>query len=227
MFSAAEVARSSFCPRVSMPLMKASEGSRTVTSYVVVPETAQRESVRTTTTAVVCGSANRVRGLAGSPALTGSRTTMLTTAAAIREYADRNAPADICVIVTPLPDGPAVPLIRMLRTRGWQKVIVLSGKADARAIHATVGAGVRSVIVHQQPEPSPASTQPRSSGLLSERELEVLRMVADGQTNRAVGEHLGLSSLTVKSHLARIARKMGCGDRAEMVATSIRNGYIA
>ncbi|MEI2784626.1 MAG: LuxR C-terminal-related transcriptional regulator [Candidatus Nanopelagicales bacterium] len=71
------------------------------------------------------------------------------------------------------------------------------------------------------------STQPRSAGLLSERELEVLRMVADGQTNRAVGEHLGLSSLTVKSHLARIARKMGCGDRAEMVATSIRNGYIA
>ena len=52
-------------------------------------------------------------------------------------------------------------------------------------------------------------------------------MVADGQTNREVGERLGVSALTVKSHLARIARKLGSGDRAEMVATAIRCGYIA
>lgn len=228
-FNAASRTHSSFSESVSISQVKATEGSRTVSSYVVVPETGQRETVRTTTTttAVVCGSANKVRGLTGSSALAGSRTTMLTSAAAIREYADRNAPADLCVIVTPLPDGPAVPLIRMLRTRGWQKVVVLSGKADARAIHATVGAGVRSVIVHQQAEPTPSATQPRAAGILSERELEVLRMVADGQTNRTVGEHLGLSALTVKSHLARIARKLGCGDRAEMVAHAIRNGYIA
>jgi DNA-binding CsgD family transcriptional regulator len=51
-------------------------------------------------------------------------------------------------------------------------------------------------------------------------------MVADGQTNRIVGEHLGVSALTVKSHLARIARKLGSGDRAEMVAKAIRCGYI-
>lgn len=61
---------------------------------------------------------------------------------------------------------------------------------------------------------------------LSDRELEVLRMVADGQTNRRVGERLGLSALTVKSHLARIARKLGSGDRAQLVATAIRSGYI-
>ncbi len=197
-----------------------------MTTFVVVPETVQRESVRTATTAVVCGAPARVREVVGAAPLAGSHTTLLTSAAAIREYADRNAPADLCVIVTPLPDGPAVPLIRMLRARGWQRVMVLSGKADARAIFATVSAGVRSVIVHQQVEehvPTPVA----GSVVLSEREREVLRMVADGQTNRVVGEHLGLSALTVKSHLARIARKLGCGDRAEMVATAIRGGYIA
>jgi DNA-binding CsgD family transcriptional regulator len=51
-------------------------------------------------------------------------------------------------------------------------------------------------------------------------------MVADGKSNRQVGEQLGLSALTIKSHLARIARKLGSGDRAHLVATAIRNGYI-
>ena len=56
--------------------------------------------------------------------------------------------------------------------------------------------------------------------------MEVLGAVADGMSNKLVGEHLGLSSLTVKSHLARIARKLGTGDRAEMVALAMRAGFI-
>ena len=42
-----------------------------------------------------------------------------------------------------------------------------------------------------------------------------------------IGVALGLSALTVKSHLARIARKLGTGDRAEMVAVSMRAGVKA
>jgi DNA-binding CsgD family transcriptional regulator len=55
----------------------------------------------------------------------------------------------------------------------------------------------------------------------------VLALVADGKSNKDVGEHLGLSALTVKSHLARIARKLGTGDRAEMVAMAMRAGAVA
>ncbi len=61
---------------------------------------------------------------------------------------------------------------------------------------------------------------------LSAREIEVLRLVAEGKTNRDIGEALGLSALTVKSHLARIARKLGTGDRAQMVALAMRAGVI-
>ena len=61
---------------------------------------------------------------------------------------------------------------------------------------------------------------------LSGREVEVLRLVADGQSNKQIGDELGLSALTVKSHLARIARKLGTGDRAEMVALAMRAGVI-
>src|SRR5206468_972510 len=51
-------------------------------------------------------------------------------------------------------------------------------------------------------------------------------LVADGRSNKEIGETLGLSALTVKSHLARIARKLGTGDRAEMVAMAMRAGVI-
>jgi DNA-binding CsgD family transcriptional regulator len=61
---------------------------------------------------------------------------------------------------------------------------------------------------------------------LSLREVEVLRLVAEGQSNKQIGEGLQLSALTVKSHLARIARKLGTGDRAEMVAVAMRAGVI-
>lgn len=55
----------------------------------------------------------------------------------------------------------------------------------------------------------------------------MLRLVADGFSNRAIGDELGLSALTVKSHLARISRKLGTGDRAALVAISIRTGLLA
>ena len=47
-----------------------------------------------------------------------------------------------------------------------------------------------------------------------------------GRSNRDIGAELHLSALTVKSHLARIARKLGTGDRAEMVAVALRAGVI-
>ena len=61
---------------------------------------------------------------------------------------------------------------------------------------------------------------------LSAREIEVLQLVADGQSNKEIGEALNLSALTVKSHLSRIGRKVATGDRAQMVALAIRAGVI-
>ena len=50
--------------------------------------------------------------------------------------------------------------------------------------------------------------------------------MSQGKTNKEVGASLGLSALTVKSHLARIARKLGTGDRAAMTYTALRRGLI-
>lgn len=53
---------------------------------------------------------------------------------------------------------------------------------------------------------------------LSPRELEVARLVADGFTNRTIGNTLGISSWTVSTHARRIFVKLGVNCRAEMVA---------
>lgn len=76
------------------------------------------------------------------------------------------------------------------------------------------------------PPPPGAPSHPGGYRELSGREVEVLRLVAEGQSNKAIGVSMGLSALTVKSHLARIARKLGTGDRAGMVAVALRTGII-
>jgi DNA-binding NarL/FixJ family response regulator len=157
----------------------------------------------------------------------GASTRVVASAFEAKQYADSHSAPDNCFVVTPLSDGPVLPLIRMLRQRGWLQVGVLSGKADARAIHSALLSGVRMVVVKPTEQSAPRLSNPEDDGIrISRRELEVLAMVANGQTNREIGEELGLSALTVKSHLARIARKLGSGDRAQMVATAIRRGYI-
>lgn len=63
---------------------------------------------------------------------------------------------------------------------------------------------------------------------LSDREVEIMRLVAGGLSNREIGARLYLSPSTVKAHLARIADKLGThGDRAGMVAHLFRAGVLA
>ncbi|MFD5463806.1 response regulator [Kitasatospora sp. NPDC127059] len=61
---------------------------------------------------------------------------------------------------------------------------------------------------------------------LTEREVEVIRLAADGLSNRAIAEALFLSEATVKTHLVRIYRKLKVENRAAAVAEAARRGLI-
>ena len=61
---------------------------------------------------------------------------------------------------------------------------------------------------------------------LSAREIEVLRLVADGCTNRAVGSRLGIGEATVKTHLGHVYEKLGVTDRASAVRTAWELGLV-
>ena len=117
-------------------------------------------------------------------------------------------------------------VIRKLREAGWPRVLALTTAAMPvapviEAIRAGAS-GVLSVtgVIESQPDENNPSRN------LSPRELEVVRLVADGWSNKAIASQLSLSALTVKNHLARIGRKFGVGDRAHIVAIACRGGVI-
>jgi DNA-binding NarL/FixJ family response regulator len=70
------------------------------------------------------------------------------------------------------------------------------------------------------------SEEREKEDLLSERELEVLRLLASGFTNKEIAEQLFLSPDTVKTHLSNAYRKLGVSDRAHAVAVALRKGLF-
>lgn len=68
-----------------------------------------------------------------------------------------------------------------------------------------------------------AATPPRP---VTDRQLEILRYVARGRTNRQIGEILGISEKTVRNHLRTISHKLSTSDRTHAVVLAIGNGWI-
>jgi DNA-binding NarL/FixJ family response regulator len=61
---------------------------------------------------------------------------------------------------------------------------------------------------------------------LSAREIEILRNVARGRSNKIIGDELGISEYTVKNHLKSILSKLNADDRTHAVTIALRRGYI-
>ena len=161
-------------------------------------------------------------------ALGASEVVAATTVVEARRAAAAHV-GDLCVVEAGLQDGAGVALVRDLRAAGWSRAVVVSTTDDPWTTRAALSTGVRCFLTTTAGGATAPVLPSAPEGLqaLSAREVEVLQLVAEGRSNRDVGEALGLSALTVKSHLARIARKLGTGDRAEMVLISLRAGVIS
>lgn len=76
-------------------------------------------------------------------------------------------------------------------------------------------------------EQGPAESQPAAPvGDLSERELDVLRLVAQGLSNKEIADSLSLSEHTVKTHLANILDKLHLRSRAHAAAYAVQAGLV-
>jgi two-component system, NarL family, response regulator YdfI len=98
------------------------------------------------------------------------------------------------------------------------------------AIQATI-AGL--VVIHPDALESLLSTDPEkqsefdsSDQILTPREIEVLRMIAEGMGNKEIASKLGISDHTVKFHISSTFAKLGAANRAEAVTLGIRRGLI-
>ena len=63
-------------------------------------------------------------------------------------------------------------------------------------------------------------------GCLTDREIEILQLIANGLGNREISRSLWISDETVKSHVSRLLVKLGATTRANAVAIAVRRGLI-
>ena len=131
-------------------------------------------------------------------------------------------------------------------------IVLLTQTADLSNSSAALRAGIRGIISREAPpQEIEAAVQAVNAGLiviapaslsellpaeraplealresLSDRELEVLNLVAEGLSNKLIAQGLGISEHTVKTHLTAIFEKLGASTRTEAVSQAIRRGLV-
>ena len=95
---------------------------------------------------------------------------------------------------------------------------LIAGVRSVAAGEVALSPAIAAQLVARMREPSPAALTPR--------ETEVLRLVAEGLSNREIGERLFLGESTVKTHLLRTFEKLGVNDRTRAVTLAMQRGLI-
>jgi two-component system response regulator NreC len=106
---------------------------------------------------------------------------------------------------------------------------VLKEAADSELIEAVRAAAEGRTYLNPQLGAKVAAEAPPTSGPpddLTEREVDVLRLIALGHTNSEIGEQLYLSVRTVESHRAHIQQKLGRSKRADLVRYALDHGLV-
>lgn len=126
------------------------------------------------------------------------------------------------------------------------KVLMLSSADGDKAVSSCLAAGAMGYVVksapasdlldairavfegraYLSPEAATALAVAQNAGNLTEREIEVLEGVAEGQSNADIAAGLGLAEKTVKNHLSNVFEKLCASDRTHAVTIALQRGII-
>jgi DNA-binding NarL/FixJ family response regulator len=144
----------------------------------------------------------------------------------------RNAPATAVVVLTMHDCDEVIHEVLQSGARG----LVLKSDADRTLLGAVEAVAEnrrfyteraeKLVMGAYLTEKTPAARRRISEPGLTGREAEVMRLLADGMTNREAAQALRISIRTVESHRNNMSRKLGLGSIAELVRYAIRNGIV-
>jgi DNA-binding NarL/FixJ family response regulator len=172
-----------------------------------------------------------------------------SVAEALTSYAELKP--DVVIADLQLQDGTGLDIVRTIRKDTDEVgLIVLTMHSGDDQIFAAMEAGASGFVGKDAPAGEVvkaarhASVSPRSficaglvgammrrqateSSRLTEREHDVLLLLADGLGAAAIGEKLYLSESTAKSHIARIYQKLGAANRAQALVTAMRTGLLS
>jgi DNA-binding NarL/FixJ family response regulator len=112
--------------------------------------------------------------------------------------------------------------LELLRA-GAHGVLPMEASAEQIGVALTAAAAGLGVF---SPEHLDSPSAARTAPILTGREREVLRMIAEGLANKEIAWRLGISDHTVKFHVSALLGKLGAGSRAEAISAGIRQGVI-
>jgi DNA-binding NarL/FixJ family response regulator len=145
--------------------------------------------------------------------------------AAITELARRGIAARVLVLTTYDTDSHVLPAIQAGATgyllKDAPRAELLRAVRAAAQGEAVLSPSVAARLMSRVRAPAAPAAEP-----LSQRELEILELVAAGSTNREAAARLFISEATVKTHLLHIYAKLGVGDRAAAVAEAFNRGLL-
>jgi DNA-binding NarL/FixJ family response regulator len=169
--------------------------------------------------------------------------------AAAMDLVDQVAP-DVALVDIGLPDGSGIELARrLLAVRPGLRIVLYTGETDAELLYEGLDSGAQGYALKAGPmqELVSAITQVAAGGsyvdprldriLLSERsvtkvsqlsprEREVMGLMAEGRTAEVVGEQLGVSVETVRTHVRNAIRKLQARNRVHAIAIALERGEI-
>jgi DNA-binding NarL/FixJ family response regulator len=142
--------------------------------------------------------------------------------------------------------GDVESILTTLTSKLGSPIVVFTADGGARLLSDALKAGVKGYVRKDSPgedlvraiqaardgefyvDPALSSTIVLDDGdkTLSDRQREILQMLADGMQTEAVATKLGLSTETVRTHTKRILAKLGADTRTQAVAIGIRTGLI-
>ncbi len=164
-----------------------------------------------------------------------------------------NFKADVIVLDFSLPRTNGLEVLNELRRRGIDiPVLIMSGDESGRAAKAAIQAGAKGFVPKQAGLSemehaideivkggtylSPSIASPNngakgsescvSSAVLSNREREIMVLLANGKPNREIGKLLSISVRTVDTHRSNILKKLGFKTNAELVKLAIAEGWV-
>jgi DNA-binding NarL/FixJ family response regulator len=145
---------------------------------------------------------------------------------------DMNGTEAIAEIRSEFPDARII----VFTTYTGDAQVLKALKAGARAyllksdVHLELLEIIRSVHAgHKRIPPQIAAELAEHAGddPLSPREIDVLRLIAGGNSNKLIADRLSISEATAKSHVANILSKLGANDRAHALAIAMKRGIIS
>ena len=126
----------------------------------------------------------------------------------------------------------------MAQPEGYRRTFLDEGEPMAQLLYAAAAAGVHpnytgsllAAFSEEAPKTDPSARGPESSGklveALSPREIEVLTLIAEGNSNQEIGQKLHISLSTVKSHTSQIYGKLNVKNRVQAVSLARSLGLL-